>query len=432
MKALDKKTMEVQELIERGKVLYSLDKYDEALNYFKKAQDIDKYNDTVYENICMCYIMLDHFDDAKKTLNKYLMLNKNSGVAYFHLGNIALLEGKATEAKSLYSKAELLGFDNPVMFVNLASFYEENGEVDKAVVQYNKILRQDPYDYSTLERKAQLLLGAERYAEALQVARTMVQTDIDKFEGHQLVYVNLIMLNRNEEAGIYLDELANRFPEDKTVLFDRARLYDLNGEVDQALKILEENFQNLEENPRTALLKLGLLLQKQETEKVIDLIENSPSLQQEETALTMMYSIYYMKGEYSKAIEYCNKIRDLGEESSQYYATLYFRPLAQRKMGKEKQALQDFEVASKILREVSIERPGQVELNMYRALCEYQLSNFAEARKLIEYLLAVEPNVAEFHFVAAAIYEAMSDMEEAQSHKEHAYRLNPKATAPLA
>ena len=69
---------------------------------------------------------------------------------------------------------------------------------------------------------------------------------------------------------------------------------------------------------------------------------------------------------------------------------------------------------------------------MYRALCEYQLSNFAEARKLIEYLLAVEPNVAEFHFVAAAIYEAMSDMEEAQSHKEHAYRLNPKATAPLA
>ena len=55
MKALDKKTMEVQELIERGKVLYSLDKYDEALNYFKKAQDIDKYNDTclLYTSRCV-------------------------------------------------------------------------------------------------------------------------------------------------------------------------------------------------------------------------------------------------------------------------------------------------------------------------------------------------------------------------------------------
>ena len=424
--------MEIQELIERGKVLYSLDKYDEALNYFKKAQELDKYNDAVYENMCMCYIMADRFEDAKKTLNKYLMLNKNSGVAYFHLGNIALLEGKAPEAKSLYSKAELLGFDNPVMFVNLASFYEESGEIDKAVEQYNKILRKDPYDYPTLERKAQLLLSAERYAEALQVARTMVQTDIDKFEGHQLVYVNLIMLNRNDEAGTYLDELANRFPEDKTVLFDRARLYDLNGEVDQALKVLEDNFQDLENDPRAALLKLGLLLQKQETEKVMELIENTPSLQQEETALTMMYSMHYMKGEFGKAVEYCNKIRDLGEESSQYYATWYFRPLAHRKMGKEEQALKDFAEASEVLRKASIERPGQVELNMYRALCEYQLGNHAEAKKLIEFLLAVEPNAAEFHLVAAAIYEAMDDMEEAQSHKDTAYRLNPKVTAPLA
>lgn len=39
--------MEVQELVEQGKVLYSLDKYDEALELLKKAAELDPYYEPV-------------------------------------------------------------------------------------------------------------------------------------------------------------------------------------------------------------------------------------------------------------------------------------------------------------------------------------------------------------------------------------------------
>ena len=423
--------MEVQELLEQGKVLYSLDRYDEALKYFKQALELDPYSEAVYENICTCYIMMDQYAEAKRTLNRYLKLNKKSGAAYFHLGNLALLEENLAEAKSYYSKAELLGFNNPAMFVNLASFYEEMNDIDKALEQYGKVLRLNPYDYAVLERKAQMLLRAERFAEALQAAKAMVQTDIDEFSGHHLVYVSLIMLNRYEEAGEYLKDLARRFPENKTVIFDQARLYDLSGNPDKALETLESNFDHIESDPRLALLKLGLLLQKKQADAALELAKNSPVLQQDENALTIMYSMYFAKGEYAKAIDCCNKIQALGEDSSQFYATWYFKPLAQKKLGKAEQAEKDFAQASAKLRDVSLKQPEHVDLNMYRALCEYQLGHYAEAKKLVEFMLAIKRDEASFHLVAAAVCEAMGEEEQAQIYRDNARKLNPNADTPL-
>lgn len=428
---MDRNNMELQELVEQGKVLFSLDKYNQAIEYLERALKVDKYCEEAYENISMCYIMMDRYDDAKKTLNKYLLLNKNNGATYFHLGNIALLESNATEARAYYSKAELLGFTNPVMFVNLASFYEDENDIERALEQYNKILRANPYDYMVLTRKAELLFRIRRFSDSLQVAKTMVQTDIDEFEGHHLIYANLTMLNRYDEASDYLNELTVRFPGSKIVLFDRARLYDMCGEPDKALQILESNFENIAEDSRLALLKLGLLLQKERVDEAVELISNSQALQREENALTMMYSIHFSRGEYARAIECCNKIQAFGEESSQYYATWYFKALALKRLGKQEQADKDFAEASVRFREAAIKQPMHVDLNMYRALCEYQLGHYQEAKKLIEYLLVVKNDVAAFHLVAAAVLEANGEAEEAFAHKEKAKRIDPKATAPV-
>ncbi len=415
---------QARELLEQGKVLYSLDKYREAISYFQKAMEADRYCEEVYENLSMCYIMLDEYDKARQVLSQYLLLNKKSGAAYFHLGNIALLEGRADEAKACYSKAEILGFTNPAMFVNLASFYEDANDVDRALEQYNKILRGNPYDYQVLERKAQLLFRQRRFGESLQVARTMVQTDIDAFPGHQLLYVSLIMLDRYEEAGKYLDELMQRFPGNEMVLFDRARLYDLTGQVDQALALLEGSFDRIEDDPRLATLKLGLLLQQKKAEEAMELIQASPALQRDSKALTMLYSMYFAKEDYAAAMDCCQKIRALGEEDSQYYATWYFMPLAQKRLGKEEQAEKDFTEAVKVLREAARKNPGQIDIDMYRALCEYQLGHYREAAKLADFLLAVRKDVAAFHLVAAAAYGALGDGSRARAEKEAAARLD--------
>lgn len=428
---MEKENLALQELIEQGRVLYSVDNYTEALVYLKKAQDLDPYCEAVYENMCTCYIMMDQFEEARKVLNQYLLLNKNSGLAHFHLGNIALLEGKAAEAKACYSKAELLGFTNPVMYVNMASFYEETGDYDKALGQYNRLLAASPYDYAIMEKKTQMLLRAARFSEALKSAKTMVSTDIDAFEGHHYVYVSLITLERLDDAKRYIDDVVKRFPDNQTALFDRARLFDLSGDIDQALETLERDFADYSSLPHVALLRLGLLLQKDRTDEVIPLIEQTPSLRQDANALTILYSIYYSKGNYAKALEYCDELQNLGEESSQFYATWYFRPLVKRRMGQEEEAKKEFAEASGKLRRIIVEQSEHIDLNMYRALCEYQLGNYKEAQKNIEYLLAVQPNAAVFHLAAAIVYEALGLNEEAENHRAVAKELDPGMISPV-
>lgn len=424
---------EVLELVERGKVLYSVDNYDEAITNLKKAVELDPYYEEAYENLGVCYVMADRYSDAKAIFNKYLLLNKKSGQAYFHLGNIALLENKTEEAKAMYSKAELLGFQKTIMYINLASYFEEQGDYENALAQYSKLLRSNPYAYYIMEKKTQLLIRIGHFEESFSSAKKMVQTDIDRFEGHHYTYIGLIMLKRYDEAQNYIADVISRFPDNQAAKFDRIRLYDLMGNVDEALNLLEQDFTNLNELPQVALLKLGLLLQKERTDDALDLVEHSEVLQQEPDALTLMYSLYFGKKDYKKAIEYCEKIQALGDESPQYYATWYFKALALAKMGNESPnvAMSAFQKASADLREVCIARPERIDLNMYRALCEYQLEHYEEAKKLAEFLVAVQPNEAIFHLALAMVLESIGDQQGAQIHRTKAKELDPTVVAPL-
>lgn len=424
---------EIIELVERGKVLYSIDNYDEAEKYLKKAMELDPYCEAAYENLGICYIMSDRYSDAKSTFNKYLMLNKKSGLAYFHLGNIALLENNAEEAKAMYSKAELLGYQQAVMYINLASYYEELGDYENALAQYNKLLRANPYAYDIMEKKTQMLIRTGRFDEGLTSAKKMVETDIDRFEGHHYVYVGLIMLQRYDEAKRYIVDVIDRFPDNQTARFDRVRLHDLTGNVDQALTLLEQDFADCNGLRQVALLKLGLLLQKERVDDALNLVEGSEVLQQDADALTLMYSLYFGRQDYQKAMEYCGRINALGEKSPQYYASWYFNALALSKMGEQykEEAANAFEKASSDLRSVCLSHPERVDLNMYRVLCEYQLGHFDEAKRIGEFLVAVQPKEATFHLALAIVLEAMGNLAEAENHRNKAKELDPQSIAPL-
>lgn len=424
-------TTEVRELVEQGKALYSVDNYAEAIKYLNRAIDMDPYYEQAYENLGVCYVMMDKYAEAKAVFNKYLLLNKKSGLIHFHLGNVALLEGNPDEAKAMYSKAELLGYNNPIMSVNLASYYEEQEDYEKSLEQYAKLLRSNPYAYDIMERKTQLLIRTGRFEEGLTSAKKMVQTDIDRFEGHHYVYIGLIMLKRYDEAKKYISDVIERFPDNQTALFDQARLYDLTGDAATALRVVEEKFPNGEKLPHVATLKLGLLLQLQRADEAISLVEGSDDLQKNADVLTMIYSLYFAKGNYSEAYKYCKKIQDLGEDSPQYYATWYFMALAESKMGKNDLAQEHFSKASEDYKSVCLEDPSHIDLYMYRALCEYQLGHTAEAKKLIEFLLALNSEFAAFHLAAAIIYEAAGEDAEAKSHKQIAAQLDPNMAAPL-
>jgi tetratricopeptide (TPR) repeat protein len=100
-------------------------------------------------------------------------------------------------------------------------------------------------------------------------------------------------------------------------------------------------------------------------------------------------------------------------------------------MGQIPEATKKFNKASDDLRQVCLKHPERIDLNLYRALCEYQLGHYDEAKKLVEFLIAVKPNEAVFHLVLAIVLEAQGNTEEAEIHRAKAKELDPNVIAPL-
>ena len=427
---MNSNSQEALELVSKGIALYSVDNYEEAVKQLNEAISVDPYCEAAYENLGVCFIMMDKYADAKVAFKKLLLLKKNNGLAYFHLGNIALLENKAEEAKAHYSKAEMLGYNNPVMAVNLASFFEEREEYDKALEQYDKTLMANPYAYDLMEKRTQLLIRIARFEEGLSSAKKMVETDIDRFDGHHYVYIALIMLKRYDEAKQYIQKVIQRFPDNRTAKIDQVRLLDLVGETQEALDIVETDFAD-DKSHIVEMLHLGLLLQLQRDTEAIEVVENSSTLKNDQDALTMLYSMYFAKGKYPEAFDCCKRIQSIGEGTPQYYASKYFLPLAEKKMGNDEVAHRHFESSIVELKSVVRGDPAHIDLYMYKALCEYQIEDYSSATKDIEFLLAMNPSVAAFHLAAAVINEALGRNDEALKHKEVAAQLDPAMTAPM-
>ena len=88
---MNSNSQEALELVSKGIALYSVDNYEEAVKQLNEAISVDPYCEAAYENLGVCFIMMDKYADAKVAFKKLLLLKKNNGLAYFHLGNIALL-----------------------------------------------------------------------------------------------------------------------------------------------------------------------------------------------------------------------------------------------------------------------------------------------------------------------------------------------------
>ena len=69
----------VEEYNQQGRVLYSLDKYEEAIPYYIKAEEEEPTYIQTYFNLTEVYVMLDRFDEARKALKRAQLINKNNG-----------------------------------------------------------------------------------------------------------------------------------------------------------------------------------------------------------------------------------------------------------------------------------------------------------------------------------------------------------------
>ena len=403
-----------QEYNQQGLVLYARDKYDEAKTYFEKAIAEDPRFIDSYINMAQIFIVTDAFDDAKKWLNKALLLDKKCAVAYFHLGNIELLLNNTVEARTHYTKAVSLGYDNIQIYINLALDAEERDDVETALSYYNRVIASDKFNAIAKVRKAQLLVALKRYPEALKVCDSLIELNPDVFEGYHYKFAILCDYKKYEEADAVLNRAITLFPEDDALLYDKARLCHAQGKLEDALEIIDNKLTLNEEN-RTSLIafKAEILLALGRNDDALAILLEEYGLSKDGEIVFLINSIYIAKQNYEEVLHYSQEIIDNSEIDNYYYAALYYHAVALSKLGKKQEADAEYENAQKFFRAACSRNPGQLQLYFYRAMCYEELAQYEKALEMTDYLLNVDENLHEARLIRMKAYQGLGRNSDA-------------------
>lgn len=421
-----------QEYNHQGLVLFSQEKYEDALSYFRRAVEADAKWIEPYINMAQVYIMQDKYDDAEKELNRALLLDKKAAIVYFHLGNIALLKDDADTARTQYNKAISMGYDNVQIYINLAADADEKGDLETALQYYNRAITLDKFNPFPKARKVQLLVSLKRLPEALKASDSLIETNPDVFEGYHYKFSILTEMGKLEEAEQVLDRGIQLFPQDEAFFYDKARLLQIKGQPEEALKLIDEKISLNEENRSSMIaFKCELLLALERVDEAEPLLEEEYQRSYDSEIAFLRNSVAIARKDYDKVLECTEYILQNQEVDNYYYAAIYYHALALNKLGRKQEAEDAFQKALLFFRAACAKTPGQLQLYFYRAMCHEELKQYDKALELTDYMLKVDDNIAEVHLLRSKAFEALGNTTASEEEMSKVNAINPKLVEML-
>ena len=118
-----------ESLYSKGIEYYKKNQLDNCLDYLIK---IKKKNLNTLKLISQIHIKKNNIKSAKRTLNEILSLDKESLFALNCLGDVNKLEKNYLDAEKLYKKSIICNKNFVPAYFNLASLYEDKGDLEQA------------------------------------------------------------------------------------------------------------------------------------------------------------------------------------------------------------------------------------------------------------------------------------------------------------
>ena len=112
----------------QGAALAGNNQHNQAIEFYKKAIDLEPQNEEIYRNLSKSLIAIKKFDDAIKYLETAIIINNINPDAYFNLG-LAFSEKKLVETSIKNFNIALEQQKNfPECYYNLGNIYLNTGQ----------------------------------------------------------------------------------------------------------------------------------------------------------------------------------------------------------------------------------------------------------------------------------------------------------------
>ena len=115
-----------------GSSLNALDRYQEAINAYQKALDLNEENAQVWVNLGVSQRLAGDYDNALKSYEQALILNGDLATAHSSIGSLRVLQNKPDLAIEAFQNAITLDANMAVSHGNLALAYAMVGSFEEA------------------------------------------------------------------------------------------------------------------------------------------------------------------------------------------------------------------------------------------------------------------------------------------------------------
>ncbi len=184
-----------QKMNRRGNTYSNLQRYDEAIEEYRKAISADPNLSDAIRNLANTYYYLERYDEAKPLLARFIELEENTTAsliaAVSTLGELERQSRNYDSAISYDLRAIELDPDNDSQIHIMANTYNNEGEADKAIQVYKagiEVMPGNAFFYRSLGR---ILEQEGRLDEALAEYEAAAEKNPDSD-----FYVNLVESTR--------------------------------------------------------------------------------------------------------------------------------------------------------------------------------------------------------------------------------------------
>lgn len=146
--------------------LYYLNRYEESVEYYNKAININPIYEKAFINKGIILAKLMVFDEALEAFNAAIEINERSEISYFNIGIIYSKLERYEDALCSFYKAAELGYD--YAYLNVAIMLERLGRIDEAFNIYDKAISINKSLEVIYLNKAGLLVNIGKYQEAIK------------------------------------------------------------------------------------------------------------------------------------------------------------------------------------------------------------------------------------------------------------------------
>ncbi len=412
-----------KEYLNQGMVYSARGLYGKAVEYYEKAERENPMDIEIYLSKGVTYANMDRLTEASEQFEKALKINRACGAAYYHLGSIAILQGDTETGLQNYNKAIQNGFDDAQIYYSLGLLHEESGDKELAIKDYSKAIQRDSMRTDVRLRKSELLIELERYPEALQTLDEATLVNSEMSEPHHAKIALLIKLKQFEAAEKAVNEALSAFPDDIDFELDRVTLLLAENKRDEALEIIgsfDKKALSGDVLKRIYIIKAQIYAEDNDVDNAIRTLEELRSRQSEEDnydaeTVFILANCYLNTGKYEDVLSCAKELINTSDNDYIRETARYLEPLALKMLGRKEEAEEKYKEAIDEYRRQALERPGNMDAYLLRAMCLKDIGQYEKALELAEYVADLQPNSSEAKALKDSLNKTVSGSDAAKT-----------------